>query len=260
MLKNVEAIVEENNEIAKGIYRMVLMCKEADLVHFVPGQFANIGIPNHSELLLKRPISINAIDVNQHTVTLVYQIHGKGTSALTSVGHGMKVDTIMPVGSGFNLKSTDKKVFLVGGGVGIAPLLTVTQKWTDKSYEAYLGYRGKDYEYCLEDFEQVCENVFVTSDDGTIGKKGFVTDILKKRLEETKPDVVLACGPVAMLRALKAVLQPFGISAQVSMEQRMCCGFGACAVCVCGVNKGDGLEYKKVCVEGPVFDLYEVEL
>lgn len=260
MLKNVMATIIENIRIANGIYRLVLKSEQADLEHFVPGQFANIEIPGHNELLLKRPISINAVDADEHTVTMVYQTVGKGSRALAELEVGKELKTIMPVGSGFHLSSSDKKVFVVGGGVGIAPLLSVTNKWTDRNYEAFLGYRGKDFVYCLDEFKQVCDAVYVTSDDGTIGEKGFVTDVLKKRLSEIKPDVVLACGPAPMLRALKAVIEPLKIPAQVSMEERMGCGFGACAVCVCGIKHGDDLEYKKVCVEGPVFDLYEVEL
>lgn len=260
MLKNVMAAIVENIRIADGIYRLVLKSEQADLEHFVPGQFANLEIPDRNELLLKRPISINAVDAKLHTVTMVYQTVGKGSRALSELEIGKELKTIMPVGSGFHLSGCEKKVFLVGGGVGIAPLLSVTKKWTDRDYEAFLGYRGKDFVYCLDEFEQVCDSVSVTSDDGTIGEKGFVTDILKKRLSEVKPDIVLACGPPPMLRALKAVIEPHEIPAQVSMEERMGCGFGACAVCVCGIKHGDDLEYKKVCVEGPVFDLYEVEL
>ncbi len=260
MFKKIYASVKENNEIAKLIFRMELACEDADLEHFVPGQFANLEIPGHKELLLKRPISICAVDVKNSSVTLVYQIKGKGTEALAGLEKGAAIETILPIGRGFNLKSGDKNVFLVGGGVGIAPLLSVTQKWTDKNYEAFLGYRGAEYEYCLDDFESVCRGAHVSTDDGTLGEMCLVTDILRRRLKDASPDMILACGPNPMLKALKDILEPTGIPAQVSMEQRMCCGFGACSVCACGVDHGNGLEYKKVCVEGPVFNLYEVVL
>ena len=100
----------------------------------------------------------------------------------------------------------------------------------------------------------------VASDDGTIGEHGLVTALIEKRLQEKRPDIILACGPPPMLRALKELIERDGIPCQVSVEQRMCCGFGACAACVCGIETQQGLEYKKVCVEGPVFDLYEVVL
>jgi dihydroorotate dehydrogenase electron transfer subunit len=258
MLKNVDSVILSNKKIAKYIYEMVLQSEQADLVHFVPGQFANIEIPNRNDLLLKRPISINKVDVGNSTVTLVYQSVGKGTTALVELKDGDHLKAIMPIGRGFNLQSSDKTMFLVGGGVGIAPLLTVTQKWPDKKYYAFLGYRGEDYSYCCEDFEKVCEETFITSDDGTIGAKGVVTLSLCNCLSGIKPDVVLACGPLPMLKSIKNEVG--SIPTQVSMEQRMCCGFGACAVCVCGIDSGSGLEYRKVCTEGPVFDLGEVVL
>lgn len=260
MFSKVNTTVLQNKEIAKDIYGMELNCESADLLHFVPGQFANLAIPGHNELLLRRPLSICAVDADGQTITLVYQIKGKGTTALSALRKGAAIEAILPVGRGFNLKASNASVFLVGGGVGIAPLLSVTQKWPDKNYEAFLGYRGAEYVYCLDEFKQACANVFVTSDDGTIGEKGLVTHALERRLKEVVPDVILACGPQPMLRALQEMLKPLGIPAQVSMEQRMCCGFGACATCACGTDNGSGLEYKKVCIEGPVFDAYEVVL
>ena len=258
MLKSVSTTVVSNREIANNIYELVLHSGEADLLHFVPGQFANIDIPNRSDLLLKRPISINKVDVAKATITLVYQPVGQGTEALLSASSGEQIKAILPVGRGFNLKSSDKTVFLVGGGVGIAPLLSVTQKWPDKDYFAFLGYRSKDCTYCRGDFEAVSDKTYITSDDGTVGIKGFVTDSLSDSLLETTPDVVLSCGPGPMLRSLKKAVGD--IPTQVSLEQRMCCGFGACAVCVCAIERGDGLDYKKVCIEGPVFDINEVVL
>jgi dihydroorotate dehydrogenase electron transfer subunit len=260
MFKKVTAWVGKNEETASNIYCMELICEGADLAHFIPGQFANVEVPGHNELLLKRPISICAVDTDRHAVTLVYQIKGRGTQALSGLHAGTSIEAILPIGRGFNLKSVDKNVYLVGGGVGIAPLLPVTRKWPGKSYEAFLGYRGRDYEYCLEDFKSVCAGVHVTSDDGTLGDKGLVTEALGRRLKEVVPDIILACGPVPMLRALKDITVTLGIPAQASMEQRMCCGFGACATCVCGIHTPDGLDYRKVCVEGPVFDLEEVVL
>lgn len=260
MFKKISAAIVENIETAKCIYTMVLDCGGADLLHFIPGQFANLKIPGRNELLLRRPISICKTDANSGAVTLVYQIKGKGTQALVALQKGAIIDAILPIGRGFNLKAADKTVFLVGGGVGIAPLLPVTQKWPDKNYEAFLGYRSADCEYCLDDFKSSCGAVHVATDDGTLGEKGLITDVLKLRLMRGAPDAVLACGPSPMLSALKQILKPLNIPAQVSMEQRMCCGFGACSVCACGVKNGEELEYKKVCVEGPVFDLYEVEL
>lgn len=259
MLKNLRATIVSNEKTAEGIYRLVVQCPGIDLKHLIPGQFAHVGIPGHAELLMKRPISINDYDEEHETITLIYQIKGQGTRALVSAQPGEAMDVIAPIGRGFRLAASDKKVFLVGGGVGIAPLPTIVKRWTDRQYEAFLGYRSLPYAYCQNDFG-ACDSVHVASDDGTIGEIGVVTQLLEKRLADYQPDIVLACGPPPMLRALKRVVDTHGLRCQVSMEQRMCCGFGACATCVCGVHTPEGLDYKRVCVEGPVFDIQEVVL
>ena len=259
MLKNITATVQHNEKIAEGIVRIVLHCPDADIAHFVPGQFAHLRVPGHDELLLGRPISVNDADEIAQTVTLICQICGKGTKALSQMQSGTELGAILPIGRGFNLQSAEKTVFLVGGGVGIAPLPTVIKRWPDKSYEAFLGYKSRTVAYGIDDFS-ACEALHIASEDGSIGEKGYVTSLLKKRIAERQPDVVLACGPVPMLCALKKLMEPLDIKCQASLEQRMCCGFGACAACVCAVKTQNGADYKKVCVEGPVFDLDEVML
>lgn len=259
MLKNIKATVLHNTPVADGIVQLVLHCPDADLVHFVPGQFAHLRVPGHDELLLGRPLSINDADKSAQTVTLIYQVCGKGTKAFSQMPVGTKLGAILPVGRGFYLQSRDKTVFLAGGGVGIAPLPTVIRRWPDKSYEVFLGYRSRAVSYAADDFSG-CEALHIASDDGSIGSKGTVMSLLQKRIAQKRPDVVLACGPKPMLRALKELIVPLNINCQVSLEQRMCCGFGACAACVCAVETPNGPDYKKVCVEGPVFDINEVML
>lgn len=259
MLKNIKATVILNEPLAEGIFRLVLHCPEADLQHFVPGQFAHVRIPGHDELLLGRPLSINAVNTKDNTAALICRISGKGTLALSQTQKGTELGAILPVGRGFYLQNKDKKIFLIGGGVGIAPLPSVIQRWPEKQYEAFLGYRSRNIAYAIDDFSG-CDAVNIASDDGSIGEQGVVTTLLEKRLEQVLPDVVLSCGPIPMLKALKSLVKAAGLNCQVSMEQRMCCGFGACAACVCGVHTPDGPDYKKVCVEGPVFDIREVML
>lgn len=259
MLKNITATVVLNEPLAEGIFRLVLYCPDADLLHFVPGQFAHVRIPVHDELLLGRPLSINAVDTKENTVTLICRVSGKGTLALSQTQEGALLGAILPVGRGFYLQNTDKKIFLVGGGVGIAPLPSVIRRWPEKQYEAFLGYRSRNVSYAVDEFSG-CDAVHIASEDGSIGEFGMVTDLLNKRLEKAIPDVILACGPAPMLRELKRIVEAAGLSCQVSLEQRMCCGFGACAACVCGVHTPQGPDYKRVCVEGPVFDIREVML
>ena len=259
-MNNTTATIKENKKLNDVMYKMVLYCPDADLSGFVPGQFADIEIPGHAEMLLKRPFSIHAVDADTHTVTLIYQIAGKGTKALAHVPAGTKLAAILPIGSGFSLEDSDKSAILVGGGAGIAPLLSVVKHWPQKKYRAYLGYRSRTYAYCIDEFKAACESVRISSDDGTIGAPGVITDIVAADIDAAPPDIVLACGPTPMLRSLKEKLSPRGIRAQVSLEQRMACGFGACATCACGIDKGGVLDYKKVCIDGPVFDMSEVVL
>lgn len=258
MLKNVDTKIISNRKIAECIYEMVLHCPDADLEHFVPGQFANIEIPNRNDLLLKRPFSINKVDNKEKRVTIIYQLVGEGTNSMAELKPNESIKAILPVGRGFHLTSEQKDIVLVGGGVGIAPLYTVIKRWPDKNYDIFLGYRSIEHAYCINDFEEVCSDVCVTSDDGTVGEMGIVTKALSERLKKKKPDVILTCGPVPMLKSLKDIVGD--VPVQVSLEQRMGCGFGACAACVCGIKKDEDTEYKKVCIEGPVFDLAEVQL
>ena len=255
---NGTASITRNRRIAEGIYEMILHCPDADLSAFIPGQFAQIEVPQHAELILKRPISIHAVDAAAHTVTLIYQVRGKGTHALAEAPEGSCLKTILPLGHGFGLKPEHKTVFFVGGGMGIAPMTTVMKHWPDRRYVALLGYRCESAAYCVSDFDR-CD-VRVASDDGSIGEQGLVTALVETALVDITPDIVLACGPAPMLGALKILLTQRGIRAQFSMEERMGCGFGACAVCSCAVQTADGLDYKKACIDGPVFDMDEVVL
>ena len=259
-MTNTLVTVKENTALNTSIYKMVLHCPEVDLSEFVPGQFADIEIPGHAEMLLKRPFSIHAVDRDEKTVTLIYQIAGKGTEVLAHTDAGTQMHAILPIGRGFDLCKSGNNILLVGGGVGIAPLLPITKYWPYKQYRACLGYRSKDFTYAVGAYDAACDSVAIASDDGSIGTKGLVTDIVRREIDISMPDVVLACGPTPMLKALKELLMPLNIPAQFSLEQRMACGFGACATCVCGIDKGNGLSYKKVCTEGPVFDMNEVAL
>jgi dihydroorotate dehydrogenase electron transfer subunit len=253
---NGTATVTRNKRIAEDIYEMTLCCPDADLSGFVPGQFAQVEIPAHAELILKRPLSIHAVDAKKYTVTLIYQVRGKGTHALAAVPEGTGLQAILPLGHGFDLTPEHKTVFLVGGGMGIAPLAAIIKRWPDRRYVALLGYRCESAAYCGSVFSG-CD-MLTASEDGSIGEQGLVTALVETALEKINPDIVLACGPAPMLRALKGFLSPRGIRAQFSMEERMGCGFGACAVCACAVQTAEGLDYKKACIDGPVFDMDEV--
>lgn len=249
------AVVAENAPIAKNIYRMVLTLEEGALDYFRPGQFLHIKIPA-GELLLRRPISINDYDCAKNQIRIAYIIIGSGTNRLSMVRAGEALDILFPLGNGFKLEDSQKKVLLIGGGIGIAPLLSVMTYYPDRQYTALLGYRCKEYVYELEEFEQRAAKVLVTTDDGTFGQKGFATDLLEEQMKADMPDVILACGPHCFFSSLKKITSRYAVPTYVSLEQHMGCGTGGCSVCVCKIAG----ENRRICMEGPVFDLAEVEV
>lgn len=259
MMYNVTARITGNSQIADSVCRIAFKTDKNALADFSPGQFADIKIPGRNELILRRPFSIAHANTDSGEFTIIYQIVGEGTKEMTRLKAGDFVEALLPLGKGFSLKESDKKVYLVAGGMGIAPLLSVPGKWT-REYRAFLGYRNSGLVYCAEEMKKACGETAVATEDGSAGFAGYVTELLKESLEREKPDLILACGPVPMLHALKELTVKYSIPAKVSMEERMGCGFGACAVCVCEVKCENGFGYKKVCTEGPVFDINEVVL
>ncbi len=252
MKKHFVEKVLSNEQIAFNTYLLRFTCDDEMLRLFRPGQFAHVKIPCAGEMLLRRPISINCADFRKKEVHLAYNPVGKGTRLLTAVKPGDLLDVLMPLGNGFRIMPDMKKIWLVGGGIGCAPLQSMFDKYQDKEYKAFLGFRSKDSVYQVEDFKLYAD-VYVSTDDGTCGEHAFCTQVLEKALEHDKPDVILACGPGPFFRSLAAVVGD--IPTQVSLEQRMGCGTGMCATCVCKV----GGEHRRVCVEGPVFDIKEVD-
>jgi dihydroorotate dehydrogenase electron transfer subunit len=253
--KNSILAVAENVQIAKDIYQMKLAVDRESLKFYRPGQFLHIKVPGAQELLLRRPISVNDYNVDEGWIQIAYLVIGEGTRRLALLREGDRVDVLFPLGNSFKLEENQKKVFLVGGGIGIAPLLSVTTYYPDREYTALLGYRAREYVYQIEEFEKKA-SVFVTTDNGSYGQKGFATDLLAERIAADRPDVIFSCGPHCFFESLKKSVEGTGIPTYASLEQRMGCGTGGCSVCVCAIAG----ENKRICVEGPVFDLAEVEL
>ena len=258
MIKHYEAEVLENKQIAKNTFLLTLAAHDDTIKFFRPGQFAHIKIPNSDAMLLRRPISINRLDVDRKQMQFAYLLMGKGTRRLSQIPPEERLDILAPMGQGFKIRENHKKIYMVGGGIGIAPLLSVADYYQDRSFTAFLGYKSADYAYQTKEFGALCDKVVITSDDGTIGAKGFVTDALKEELKREKPDLIISCGPPPMFRALKKVWKEVSpeVETQVSMEQHMGCGAGGCYTCTCMVAGS----MKRVCMDGPVFDIREVEL
>lgn len=217
-----------------------------------PGQFVNVSCG--AERLLRRPISVCGAE--NGTLRLVFEVRGEGTLWLSKREDGDTVSVLGPLGHGFDVKG--KRVLFVGGGIGVPPLLEAAK--CAKSADAVLGFRDGDHAMLIEDFKSVCKNVEIMTDDGSLGTKGVVTVGMTKLIHENSYDAVCACGPRVMLRVAASVAAAERLACQVSMEERMGCGIGACLVCACMIrNEKTGEDgYRHVCKDGPVFDAKEV--
>ena len=232
-------------EIAKNQVELLLenevLAKEAQ-----PGQFVHINIGSDAHIL-RRPISI--CDAYDNITRIVFEIKGDGTEILSKKNVGETIDLLGPLGTGFTVKK-DAKAVVLGGGLGSFPLLYLAKNLTNP--KVFLGFRDKEMVCMEEDFSKCGETVIAT-DNGTYGYNGFAINAAKEAMDDC--DIIYACGPTPMLKAVKAIAEEKGIKAEISMEQRMGCGIGACLVCVCKTKSG----YDKVCQKGPVFDASEVE-
>lgn len=221
----------------------------------VPGQFISLYCQDGSRLL-PRPISICEIDREMGRLRIVYRVAGKGTEEFSRLAVGDTVAVVGPLGNGFQKK--DGKSILIGGGIGIPPMLELA-KSLEGEVSVVLGYRDGNL-FLKEEFEPYAA-VYVSTEDGSAGTKGNVIDAIQN--EGLSADQIYACGPLPMLRGVKDYAAKNGISAQISMEEKMACGVGACLACVCQSKETDthsNVNNKRVCKDGPVFDAQEIEL
>ncbi len=252
--KKIKAAVYSQVQLAEGIFSMWLgageMAKAA-----VPGQFIAV-YPNDSARLLPRPISICETDPEKELLRIVYRVAGEGTKELSSCRAGDTLSIMGPLGNGFPLK--DKKALLIGGGIGIPPMLELAKALSCEK-TAVLGYRDSQT-FLAEEIGKYA-GLAVATEDGSVGTKGTVLDAIKA--QGLKVDIIYACGPTPMLRALKEYAAKEGIECWISLEERMACGVGACLGCVChskDVDEHSNVRNKRVCKDGPVFLADEVEL
>lgn len=244
--------VMDNRFIADGFYSMILQAPEAS-GPAQPGQFVHITCEGSQ---LCRPISICEIDRQAGTLRLVYEVRGAGTAWLARRREGDTIRILAPLGHGFTPPDGVRHPVVVGGGLGVPPLLELSKQLDRPA--ALLGFRSKEAAILAPDFERAGARVGIATDDGSIGRHGLVTELLKEQIETGKCDYIAACGPLPMLRGVAGLAVQAGIPCQVSLEERMGCGMGACLVCVCKVQKTDGEGYARVCADGPVFWAEEV--
>ena len=269
MLEQTVQIVS-NERDTDSFYRLVVRApKIAPLIQ--PGQFAHVRIRPLRDALLRRPFSI--FQVKDDTFSILYKTVGQGTAALARMGAGEELSVIAPLGNGFTVPKRGGEVpLLVAGGYGMAAMYLLAQRSPQKGI-VFVGGRKRVDILCEKEFAALGWDVRVATEDGSLGKKGLVTDLLiaelrgsqgkktqTKKLKIRTPHSALrnyklfACGPTGMLKAVGRIADEFQVPAELSMDEHMCCGVGVCLTCVIPVKAGDGWEYQRTCTEGPVFD------
>lgn len=253
--KKITVTVNYQKKLADDVYSMWLavgsMADEAR-----PGQFISI-YSNDSSRLLPRPISICEVDREFRSIRVVYRVVGEGTKEFSKLKAGQRIDIMGPLGNGYTLKSTGRAL-LIAGGIGIPPMLELAKSLEcDKTI--VVGYRDAQT-FLVKELEEYGP-VYVATEDGSVGTKGNVLDAINKY--QLSGDVIYSCGPTPMLRAVKAFALERGIECQLSLEEKMACGIGACLACVCKSKDVDAhthVHNKRICKDGPVFYAQEVEL
>lgn len=258
--RKVQAVIASQECITEGIYSMWLQFPgDYNMAAMAAaGQFVSL-YSNDGSRLLPRPISICEIDSEGAKLRLVYRVAGAGTEEFSRMRPGESIEVVGPLGNGFTLKAG--KVILIGGGIGIPPMLQLSKALSEQGVQVQvvLGYRNDDL-FLKAEFEEY-GTVYVSTEDGSAGVRGNVIDAIQDA--GIVADMIYACGPIPMLRGVKAYAAEQGIRAQISMEERMACGIGACLACVCQSRDVDGhsnVHNKRVCKDGPVFDAEEIEI
>lgn len=234
--------VIENTALTKSVYKMVLQGDTSDIT--APGQFVQIGVPG---FYLRRPISV--CDWNENSLAVVYKTVGQGTEKMAELPAGTELDLLSGLGNGYDLSDAPQTPLLVGGGVGVPPLYGLCKRLVKKGAKpaVILGFNTADEVFLKEDFEALGVKTIVTTVDGSMGEKGFVTTVMP----DLQYDMLFTCGPEPMLKAVYSVDKTNG---QYSFEERMACGFGACMGCSCKTKYG----YKRICKDGPVLRKEEI--
>ncbi|MCL6447434.1 MAG: dihydroorotate dehydrogenase electron transfer subunit [Armatimonadetes bacterium] len=278
----------QQEKLTADCFRISLICPQI-AGSARPGQFLHVKINPGLEPLLRRPFSVHAVNRETGEIALLYRVVGRGTRLLAQKRKGDSLDLIGPLGRGFDLPAAGQRVALVAGGIGIAPLyfLLQTLAGAGNSPDVLLGARTAQELLLVRKVQELVNGgvlkeqlsikkgrpgshngslstfpgrVMVATDDGSCGHRGPVTDLLAGLLAEEKVEMVYACGPAAMLKVVASLLERYGVDGEVSLEERMGCGIGACLSCVCktrGGNRQD-FSYRRVCLEGPVFKARDV--
>ncbi|MGA1976661.1 MAG: dihydroorotate dehydrogenase electron transfer subunit [Bacteroidales bacterium] len=254
MAKRIEYLkVSENKRINKDTFLIELL-SDVSLPEIKPGQFIQVKIENSSGTFLRRPFSVHDVNYEHKTIKILFQVVGKGTQALSGLAPGDCLNIIYPLGNSFSLPEEGTKCLLIGGGCGIAPLLFLGKYLKSHGTIPYilLGFRNKERIIEVSEYEEIGK-VFLSTEDGSSGEKGFITD--HSLLRSEKFETVYCCGPEMMMRSVTEYCIKNGIKCEISLENLMGCGIGACLCCVVDTIKGRLC----TCTDGPVFNIKELK-
>ena len=246
-------IIANKCAIAKEIYSFEILCPEIAEIACA-GQFVHIRAEGFT---LRRPISICGIDKNKGTLRIVFEVRGEGTEKISQLNKGDTIDMLAPLGHGFTINENFKKVILIGGGIGTPPMLPLAAIYGEKAV-AISGFRNSGAVILQEDFRKTGAETVLCTDDGSAGIHGFVTQPFEELVKNGGIDAVYACGPMPMLKNISGICKDNNIFCEISLEERMACGIGACLGCACRTMRNDEEYFAHVCKDGPVFNAEEV--
>lgn len=256
MIKKELMTIVSNREIAHQIVEMTLKGELVQEMHS-PGQFVHIKVTGGLTPLLRRPISICSIDKEKSEFTMIFRAEGEGTKLLKEASVGQQVDVLGPLGQGYDVETLSEgdTALLVGGGIGVPPMYELSKQFKARGVNVIhvLGFASSNVAFYEKEFSELGPTYMATV-DGTLGTKGFVTDVIREK--GLQFDQYFACGPTVMLKALQQQYKGMR-DGYISLEERMGCGIGACFACVCHTEDGS---YRKICSDGPVFQAEEVVL
>ena len=241
--------ISDKTQLTDVVYSITVECRQLAL-EAAAGQFLHIKCGEAR--LLRRPISI--CNVKDDKTVFVFEVKGEGTRWLSKCRPGQVLDILGPLGKGF--KIPEGKQIVVGGGVGTPPMLfaACSAKSCKKNVTAILGFRSADRIILTDEFKETCEKVVITTDDGSAGIHGPVTKPLEEMLKSREYTAVMSCGQLIMQKAVAEICRPYDVPCQVSLEERMGCGIGACLVCACATTDNGEQQMSRACIDGPVFD------
>ena len=263
MNKGIEPIAAEVLAIfpvADSIYELELLAPKA-AEQAKPGQFAMLRPGAGGKPYLARPMGIYDVNLQRGSISILFEVHGVGTKAMAELHEGDKIDLLAPLGNGFTVAEDLRRALVIGGGIGVAPLypLLCQLRSQDVETEIMLGAQCGERMLAMDRLVRMGMPVHLYTDNGTMGKKGYPTDDLAEILHYGRFDQVFCCGPMPLMRGVAKICEGYRTPCQVSLEERMGCGFGICVCCVVDCQDAEGnISKKRVCYDGPVFDSREV--